>query len=102
MTDFIETFSNGQIRVIGPELILGNLYDKIGFNAVREELFRHPAVSRLFSPGSKLKTVDYLERYQGVKYFIDKIYRFLDNPGFGRNKENSADKKMVSSNSKCN
>jgi hypothetical protein len=71
LIDFIETFSNEQIRVIGPELIFGSLYDKIGFNAIKKELFRHPAVSRLFSPGSKLKTIDCLERYQGVKYSID-------------------------------
>jgi transposase len=41
-------------------------------------MFRHLVISRLFSPGSKLKTIDYLERYQGVIYSIDKIYRFLD------------------------
>ena len=35
-------------------------------------------VSRLFSPGSKIKTIDYLERYQGITYPKDKIYRFLD------------------------
>ena len=41
-------------------------------------MFRHLAISRLFSPGGKLRTVDYLERYQGVFYSIDRIYRFLD------------------------
>ena len=41
-------------------------------------MFRHLVISRLFSPGSKLKTIDYLERYQGISYSKDRIYRFLD------------------------
>jgi hypothetical protein len=55
-SDFISTFSNEQIRVIGPELFFGALYDKIGYNVIRPEIFRHLVISRLFSPGSKLKT----------------------------------------------
>ena len=35
-------------------------------------------VTRLFSPGSKLKTIEYLQRYMGVTYDISSIYRFLD------------------------
>jgi transposase len=76
--DFLSTINNTEIQVIGPELIFGRLYDKIGYSAIKSELFRHLVVSRLFSPGSKLKTIDYLERYQGISYPKDKIYRFLD------------------------
>jgi hypothetical protein len=47
-------------------------------------LFRHLVITRLFNPGSKLKTIDYLFRYQGVVYNISKIYRFLDNLCFRR------------------
>lgn len=78
LEDFLSTINNTQIQVIGPELIFGKLYDRIGYNKIPSDLFRHLVVSRLFSPGSKLKTIDYLERYQGVTYSIDKIYRFLD------------------------
>ena len=42
-------------------------------------MFRHLVITRLFSPGSKLKTIEYLLRYQSVSYDISKIYRFLDN-----------------------
>lgn len=35
-------------------------------------------ICRLYNAGSKLKTVDYLERYLHVSYDISKIYRFLD------------------------
>ena len=41
-------------------------------------MFRHLVVSRLVFPLSKLKTVEYLYRYQGVSLDIDSVYRFLD------------------------
>lgn len=78
LEDFLSSINNSEIRVIGPELIFGQLYDKIGYGAIKSDMFRHLVVSRLFSPGSKLKTIDYLERYQGVSYSKDKVYRFLD------------------------
>ncbi len=78
LEDFLSTINNSEIQVIGPELIFGRLYDKIGYGTINNDMFRHLVVSRLFSPGSKLKTIDYLERYQGITYSSDKIYRFLD------------------------
>ncbi len=72
------SLSNANIRIIGPELIFGKLYDKIGYNQIEEELFRHLVVSRLAFPGSKLKTIDYLYRYQGINLNKDTVYRFLD------------------------
>lgn len=76
--NFIESMSNLQVRTIGPELIFGTLFDRIGFNVVGDELFRHITIARLAYPTSKLKTVDYLYRYRGIKINIDTIYRFLD------------------------
>jgi transposase len=75
---FVSTLQNTQVQVVGPELIFGCLYERIGYGTIKNELFRHLVVSRLFSPGSKLKTIDYLERFQGIIYSKDKIYRFLD------------------------
>jgi hypothetical protein len=75
---FLHQLSNGQIRVIGPELILGTLFDRLGFNIIKDDLFRSIVVARLVYPSSKLKTVDYLYRYQGITVDVDKIYRFLD------------------------
>lgn len=76
---FLSTLSNAQLSVVGPELVLGRLYDKLGFSQeVSEQLFRHVVIARLVSPGSKLKTVDYLWRYHGIKYSVDSIYRFID------------------------
>lgn len=70
--------SNASIRIVGPELIFGKLYDKIGFDSIQQELFRHLVIARIAYPLSKLKTVDYLYRYQGLTLDIDTVYRFLD------------------------
>ena len=70
--------SNSDIRTVGPEIIFGSIYNHIGFNQIEEELFRHLIISRLAFPLSKLKTVEYIYRYQGIHLSIDKVYRFLD------------------------
>ena len=75
---YLSSLENAQIRTVGPELIFGKIYDSIGFNAIKEDLFRHLVISRLSFPLSKLKTVDYLYRYQGVSIGIDTVYKFLD------------------------
>ena len=69
---------NSSIRTVGPELVFGKIYDYIGFNQIQEDLFRHLVISRLAFPLSKLKTSEYLYRYQGVQIKTDTIYRFLD------------------------
>jgi len=76
--DFVRTLRNASIRTIGPELIFGRLFDEIGFDAIGEQLFRDIVVTRLVNPTSKLKTVDYLYRYQGKTVSPDSIYLFLD------------------------
>jgi transposase len=75
---FLAQLQNSQVRTVGPELIFGKIYDSVGYNAITEELFRHLVISRLAFPLSKLKTVDYLYRYQGVTLEISSVYRFLD------------------------
>jgi transposase len=73
-----EILGNGSIRTVGPEIIFGKIYDSIGFDETKEELFRHLVIARLAFPLSKLKTIEYLYRYQGVTLDIDAVYRFLD------------------------
>ena len=75
---FLSSVSNAQIQVAGPELIFGRLYDRIGYGEIDDEMFRHLVICRLFNPGSKLRTVDYLRRYLGVSCEVGRIYRFLD------------------------
>jgi transposase len=76
--NFVENLKNAHVHTIGPELIFGTLFDRIGFNAVPDELFRHIVITRLAYPTSKLKTVDYLYRYKGITISVQSIYRFLD------------------------
>ena len=76
---FVSSLSNTQVQVAGPELVFGTLYDRIGYGAIQNRMFRNIVICRLFNPGSKLKSVDYMERYLHVTYSVDQIYRFLDN-----------------------
>ena len=66
------------VKLAGPELVLGKIFDAIGFNAIKDELFRHLVITRLVYPVSKLKTIDYLYKYKGIFIEKDKIYRYLD------------------------
>lgn len=74
---FVGSLSNSQVSVEGPEAIFGRLFDYVGYGEI-DGLFRALVLSRLVAPGSKLKTVDYLWRYNGVSYDISKVYRYLD------------------------
>ena len=78
--DLFEHFIDGikQISVIGHELLLGRIFNDIGFNKVKDELFKRLVLARLCYPGSKLKTTEYLRRYEGYETDEDKIYRYLD------------------------
>ena len=75
---FVESLGNLQVRTIGPELIFGALFDRIGFYAIPEKLLRHIVIARLVYPTSKLKTVDYLYRYRGIRISDEAVYQFLD------------------------
>lgn len=70
--------NNASVRTVGPELIFGKIFDTIGFSQLSEDLFRHLVIARLVFPLSKLKTVEYLYRYQGISIDINSVYRFLD------------------------
>ena len=72
------SLTNSNVQTIGPELVYGKIFDYIGFSRVNNEIFRHLVIARLAFPLSKLKTVEYLYRYQGVLHDVDAIYRFLD------------------------
>lgn len=67
-----------QIKIVGIEMLLGKLFDEIGFNIIQDKLFRKLVLARLCYPLSKLKTVDYLRRYEGYQTNEAAIYRYLD------------------------
>ena len=76
----VDLFFNGidELRLVGPELLLGKLFDEIGFCQVKDKMFRHLVLARLSFPASKLKTTDYLFKYTGERIDVDKVYRYLD------------------------
>lgn len=86
LENFLDGLENTQVHTVGPELIFGTLFDRIGFSAIEDELFRHLTIARLAFPVSKLKTIDYLRRYRGIEMSVDAIYRFMDKLS-GRYKE---------------
>ncbi|MDZ7764751.1 MAG: IS1634 family transposase [Melioribacteraceae bacterium] len=69
---------NELLELSQKQLILGKLYDEIGFNEIEEELFKELVISRIVFPLSKLKTSEYLLRYKNKQLEVDKIYRYLD------------------------
>ena len=67
------------VQLLGPELVLGKLFDEIGFGAATlDPLFRQVVLSRLTFPLSKLKTTEYIARYNGLDIDVARIYRFMD------------------------
>ena len=66
------------LKLIGIELVLGKIFDEIGFNQIEDELFRDLVLYRLVYPKSKLKTTEFLYRYQQKSYSEDDIYRYMD------------------------
>ncbi len=77
---FVQDFTSSiqRLHLVGPELLLGKIFDDIGFNTITDDLFRHLVITRLVYPVSKLKTVDYLARYKGIQLSVYSIYRYLD------------------------
>ena len=66
------------ISVCGPELLLGKIFDAIGFNQIKDDLFRQLVFARLCFPVSKLKTTDYLSKFQFLDIDVQSVYRYLD------------------------
>ena len=74
----IAELSNDNIRVVGPELVFGKIFNHIGFNNIKDELFKDLSISRITHPGSKLKLSEYLRENNRKEVSADRIYYFLD------------------------
>ncbi len=95
---FIETFSGQQVldftsgkillksafqnitthSEVGTDLLLGKIFDDIGFNKIEGDLFKNLVIARLYYPVSKLKTSEYLYQNKNIDIPVQKIYRYLD------------------------
>lgn len=77
--NFVNSIANDHLQAIGTELILGKIYDKIGFPTGGScNYFRNLVLCRLVSPGSKLKTVAYFKQHLNTDISVYTVYRFLD------------------------
>lgn len=76
---FVSSIANDHLQIIGSELILGKIYDKIGFpKGGCPDYFKNLVLCRLVYPGSKLKTVEYFRWHLNIDISVYTIYRFLD------------------------
>lgn len=75
-SDFIDNILS--IKPVGTQIILGKIFEEIGFNAIEDDLFKKLVLGRIIYPVSKLKLTEYLARYE--QYYVDEdtIYRYLD------------------------
>ena len=67
-----------QINICGTTLLLGKLFDEVGFDQIGSELLKNLVILRLSFPASKLKTVNLLQKYQSTDINVQEVYRYLD------------------------
>lgn len=77
---YIEQFFNSisSIERTGYDLLIGPIFDEIGFGKINAELFRELVIARVAFPKSKLKTTKFLYRYKNINWDEDRLYRYLD------------------------
>ena len=78
LREYAATLPDGRIELAGPELLFGEVFDRLGLGVGKDPMFRHLVLCRLYAPGSKLKVRDYLHRYLGVRPSLVDIYRAVD------------------------
>lgn len=61
-----------------PQVILGSIYDRIGFGAIEDEILRHLVIAKVCQPQSKVATVEYLMSYFDEDVQLHNIYRYMD------------------------
>ena len=62
----------------GIQLLLNQVYDRVGFNKIPDEILRHLVIARVSQPRSKLATVAYLKSYYDEDVDLNRIYRYMD------------------------
>lgn len=73
---FISNIEN--VLLNGSQLILNQIYKRVGFDQIDDEVLKHLAVARLSQPMSKAATVEYLKSHFEEDLTLSKIYRYLD------------------------
>lgn len=65
-------------KQIGLDLLLGKVFEQVGFDRIPDPYFRYLVIYRLAYPKSKLKTTEYLSRHHQLDWSEDQLYRYLD------------------------
>jgi transposase len=73
---FISNIEN--VLLNGTQLLLNQIYKRIGFDKIDDQILKHLAVARLSQPMSKAATVDYLKSHFEEDVNLSRIYRYLD------------------------
>lgn len=77
--NFVNQLSGGDFQQVGPEHVLGGIYQHIGYPDDGScAYFKALVLCRLVYPGSKLKTTHYFSRHLNLDVSVYTIYRFLD------------------------
>jgi transposase len=76
---FLSNISN--ILINGTGLILNRIFDRIGFNEIKDVVLRKLVLSRLSYPAGKSATVEYLKNHFDEDVALSRIYRYLDKLG---------------------
>lgn len=66
------------LSINGTYLLLSQVYDRIGFNRIKDDVLRHLVIARISQPSSKMATVDYLRSYYKEDIGLSRIYRYMD------------------------
>ena len=66
------------VLINGTQLLLSQIYDRIGFNRIPDDILRHLVIARVSQPRSKLATVAYLKSYYDEDVDLNHIYRYMD------------------------
>jgi len=76
---FVDNLHNSQLQIVGPQIVFGDIYNRIGLNQIEDiEFFKDLVICRLIYPGSKLKSIQYFQRHFNKEISVYSIYRFLD------------------------
>ncbi len=67
-----------QVLLNGSQLLLHQVFKKVGFDVIEDTIFKNLTIARLCQPLSKAGTVEYLKSHFDEDIHLHKIYRYLD------------------------
>lgn len=76
---FVANLENKDFQIVGPQLVLGKIYDKMGYQRIiGDDFYKNLVLCRIVYPGSKYKTVKYFKRHLNKQLSVYSVYRFMD------------------------